>query len=65
MDTLSYILIGILQGILEWLPVSSKGVEALIGQVLQQNPFGSPCACIMAPYRHFAGCPGLLQDRNP
>ncbi len=30
MDTLSYILIGILQGILEWLPVSSKGVEALI-----------------------------------
>ena len=30
MDTLSYILIGILQGVLEWLPVSSKGVEALI-----------------------------------
>ncbi|MBU4076640.1 MAG: undecaprenyl-diphosphate phosphatase [Euryarchaeota archaeon] len=30
MDALSYILIGILQGILEWLPVSSKGVEALI-----------------------------------
>ncbi|HEY9246478.1 MAG TPA: undecaprenyl-diphosphate phosphatase, partial [Candidatus Methanoperedens sp.] len=27
---MSYILIGILQGILEWLPVSSKGVEALI-----------------------------------
>ncbi len=30
MDTLSFILLGILQGILEWLPVSSKGVEALI-----------------------------------
>lgn len=30
MDALSYILIGILQGILEWLPVSSKGIEALI-----------------------------------
>jgi undecaprenyl-diphosphatase len=30
MDALSYILIGILQGILEWLPVSSKGVEALL-----------------------------------
>lgn len=30
MDALSYILIGVLQGILEWLPVSSKGVEALI-----------------------------------
>ena len=30
MDALSYILFGILQGILEWLPVSSKGVEALI-----------------------------------
>ncbi len=30
MDALSYILIGILQGILEWLPVSSKGMEALI-----------------------------------
>ncbi|MDD5615169.1 MAG: undecaprenyl-diphosphate phosphatase [Candidatus Methanoperedens sp.] len=27
---MSYFLIGILQGILEWLPVSSKGVEALI-----------------------------------
>ena len=30
MDVLSYILFGILQGILEWLPVSSKGVEALL-----------------------------------
>ena len=30
MNALSYILFGILQGILEWLPVSSKGVEALI-----------------------------------
>jgi len=30
MDALSYILIGIFQGILEWLPVSSKGVESLI-----------------------------------
>jgi undecaprenyl-diphosphatase len=30
MNVLSYILIGILQGILEWLPVSSKGVEALL-----------------------------------
>src|SRR5574341_588543 len=30
MDAISYILIGILQGILEWLPVSSKGIEALI-----------------------------------
>ncbi len=30
MNALGYILIGILQGILEWLPVSSKGVEALI-----------------------------------
>jgi len=30
MDVLSYILIGVLQGVLEWLPVSSKGVEALI-----------------------------------
>ncbi len=30
MDALNFILIGILQGILEWLPVSSKGMEALI-----------------------------------
>ena len=30
MDSLSFILIGIMQGILEWLPVSSKGVLALI-----------------------------------
>ncbi len=30
MDALSYIFIGILQGILEWLPVSSKGIEALV-----------------------------------
>jgi undecaprenyl-diphosphatase len=30
MNTLNYILIGILQGLLEWLPVSSKGVEALL-----------------------------------
>jgi undecaprenyl-diphosphatase len=30
MNSLSYIFIGILQGILEWLPVSSKGVLALI-----------------------------------
>lgn len=30
MNALDYILIGILQGILEWLPVSSKGVEALL-----------------------------------
>ncbi|VVB52415.1 Undecaprenyl-diphosphatase [uncultured archaeon] len=39
MDVLSYILIGVLQGVLEWLPVSSKGVEVLYGKILQQNPF--------------------------
>jgi len=39
---LSYIVIGILQGIFEWLPISSEGIVALAVQLfsLKVNPIG-------------------------
>ena len=36
---LDYIVLGILQGIFEWLPISSEGIVALLSQFLQKgNP---------------------------
>ncbi len=37
MEAIIYILLGIIQGIFEWIPVSSQGISALLSQLLLKN----------------------------
>jgi len=37
MDTCAYLILGVLQGIFEWIPISSEGVVAIAAQYLKTN----------------------------
>ena len=57
MDTINYLILGLLQGIFEWIPISSEGVVALAAKYLgmAQNPVDLALFCTVARFWRRSG----------